>query len=205
MRVIPVDPGIDLTFNTSERTIGKVHMSDIYNDYYARIDPKRYAGELPIEMREAYMGGGMALESFFEKALKDRLSADRPGELIEPEHGIVFSPDLVIFNSSIRVGEIKLTWMSNKGVPREEGNGFPPRFDKYITQMANYCHCLETPYARLIAFFVNGDWTWPSKKNPNARGFRPEFLAWDIEFTKREIAEEWQRTIRHGKMMGVIE
>jgi hypothetical protein len=146
MRVTPVDPGIDLTFNTSERTIGKVHMSDIYNDYYARVEPKRYAGDIPIEMREAYMGAGMAFESFLEKALKDRLAnTDRPGELVDAEHGILFSPDLIIFNHVIRVGEIKLTWMSTKGVPREEGNGFPPRFDKYITQMANYCHAVETP------------------------------------------------------------
>jgi hypothetical protein len=175
-----------------------LHMSEIYNDFHAQLNPKKYGQPMADSTKHAYYGAGFALEASLEEGLKARLSKDsgRPGEFVEPEYGIIYSPDLIIFNGVTRLGEIKLTWMSNRGVPREKGNHFPPKFDKYLTQMKLYCRCLETPYARLYAYFVNGNW---DRKN-----MRPEFLAWDIEFTKRELNEEWSMAINHAKDRGLI-
>jgi len=187
MKVTPVPHGFEEIIGKGDpnyiRGAG-LHMSAIYNDFYQHAHPQRYrAGTAPDPLR---LETGLILENILEEGLREKLAAHgggRPGELVEPEHGILFSPDLLIWNHSLRVGEIKLTWMSSREVPREPcgSNGFPKKFDKYFSQMMLYCRCLETPYARLIAFFVNGDY----------RKMQPELLAWDIEFSARELHEEW--------------
>lgn len=213
MKVTPVDPGIDLNFAAEPRTIGRIHASDVYNDMYLRLQPEKYGQDIDVDTREAYMAGGLVLERFLERGWKERFqpkqaneTVERPGELIDEQTGIVYSPDLIIFNGVTRVGEMKLTWMSTTELPREEANGFPKKFNKYITQMAQACHSLETSHARLIAFFVNSSYSWTIKgtKKPNPKAFKPEILAWDITFTKRELQDEWDRFIRHARFMGVI-
>lgn len=196
MRITPVDHGLGdlLAANAPgfHRTPG-LHMSDLYNSLYQQLEPERY--RIDTRPDKLKMEAGMSLERMVEEGLKQRL-IERPGELVEPEYGIIYSPDLLIYNGHVRVGEIKLTWLSTREVPREPGGVFPPTFGKYVTQMACYCRCLHTPYARLIGFFVNGDY------GKTTRG--PELLAWDIEFTKREMDEEWQAAINHGKQKGLI-
>ena len=197
MIVTPCAHGLEDIIGQNEpgyiRTPG-LHMSTIYNDYYQYQDPKRYDKTKPMDVLR--LEAGLSWERLLEEAIKDRIGAmgcGRPGELIGPE-GIIYSPDLIIFNGSIRLGEIKLTWMSSREVPREKDYGFPPKFEKYLTQMKCYCYCLETPYARLIAFFVNGDYRPPT----------PELLAWDITFSPRELKEEWATMMnwaRHRKML----
>lgn len=185
------------------RTAG-LHMSDIYGSFYQELEPKKYKGDRVPGLMEAYQGAGMALETALEQGLKDRLSIDsgRPGELEHREKGIatpiLFSPDLIIFNGVSRLGEIKLTWMSSREVPREDidSNTFPKKFDKYFSQMMAYCHCLQTPYARLYGFFVNG--TWDRKR------MQPEFLGWDIEFSPREIRDEWSMLINHARSVRLL-
>jgi hypothetical protein len=161
-------------------------MSEIYNDLYQDLEPNRFKrGSVPDPLR---LEAGLAFEDFLEAGLKDRLTkAQRPGEFVT-EEGILFTPDLILYNGTNRLGEIKLTWMSTKEVPRVESNGFPPKFDKYFTQMMAYCYHLELEEARLIAFFVNGDYKPP----------QPELLAWDIKFTQRELRENWQMLLNHA-------
>lgn len=166
-------------------------MSTIYNDMYQDLEPTRYKHNAPDPLR---LEAGLAFESFLEEALKARFSesgSGRPGEMIS-EEGILFNPDLIIFNGSVRVGEIKLTWMSSREMPREPANCFPPKFDKHLCQILSYCHCLETPDARLIGFFVNGRYEHYKSGNP-------ELLAWDLQFTKREMDENWASIINHAK------
>lgn len=166
-----------------------LHMSSIYDDLYQDLEPKRYIkGSKPDVLR---MEAGLAFEDLLEEGIKRRLCADRPGEFTT-EEGIIFTPDLIIFDGASaggRLGEIKLTWMSSKEVPRETANGFPPKFDKYFTQMKAYCYHLELGTARLLAFFVNGDYRPP----------KPELLAWDIEFTSRELEENWRMLVNHAR------
>jgi len=170
-----------------------LHMSDIYNSLYQELDPKRYKKGKPNPLR---MAAGLFLETGLETGLRSRLIVgERPGEYVSAE-GIICSPDLIIFNSHTRVGEIKLTWMSTKGVPREKmsSNGFSTKFDKYMDQMMSYCHVLDTNLARLIVFFVNGDW----------KTFTPELLAWDLEFSRREMDECWARLMHHARQRSML-
>lgn len=179
-------------------------MSQLYGDLYSTLEPKRYVrGSTPDPLR---LEAGLAFEQFLEDAIRERLTREsgRPDELTHHEPGIVtpilFNPDLIIFNHVTRLGEIKLTWLSCGEMPTAPANGFPPKFDKYVTQMACYCHCLETPYARLIGFFVNGGYEHQRKENKGKNlAPAPKLLAWDIEFSKREIREEWDTVIGNAK------
>jgi hypothetical protein len=185
--IVPVKHGLEGVVGVSvgHRSPG-LHMSNIYNDLYQDLEPKRFTrGTLPDPLR---LEAGLAFEDMLEEGLKRRLCGERPPEMVT-EEGIFYSPDLIIFNGHTRLGEIKLTWMSSKEVPREAANGFPPKFDKYFTQMKAYCHHLDLGHARLLAFFVNGDYRPP----------KPELLAWDIEFTPRELRENWQMLLNHAR------
>lgn len=164
-----------------------LHMSDIYGSLFKELEPKRYDTGEPMDLNR--LEAGMAFEEFLEEGMTKRLSGERPGELTT-EEGILYSPDFLVFSDVTRLGEIKLTWLSSKEVPRERANGFPPQFDKYFCQMMSYCHNLETPYARLVAYFVNGPYKHP---------YTPELLAWDIEFSSRELRENWQMMMSHAR------
>lgn len=181
MRIVPVHHGLDeiVGISLGERA-PSLHASDIYNDLAKDLEPKRFSGGPPNPL---YLELGLALESVLEKGLRDRWCAERP----EPAmiDGIHFSPDLILAGPIPRLGEIKLTWMSSKDVPRAEASSFPPKFRKYFWQMMFYCHGLGLSQARLLAYFVNGS------------GRTPELLAWDIDFTAQELRENYQMLMNH--------
>lgn len=197
MIVTPVPHGLEDLIGKSGPRTGGLHMSTIYNDMFQDLEPKRYQrGTLPDPLR---LEAGLAFESFLEEALRARLlGGERPPEMVSDE-GILYNPDLIIFNGVTRVGEIKLTWLSTSQIPTEISNGFPPKFDKYFVQMMSYCHCLETPYAKLIGFFVMGNYKFYKDSSGQSRPCGPQLLAFDIEFSKRELAENWARMMSHAK------
>ena len=196
MRIVPVEHGLqDLIGKSVGPRSEGLHMSDIYGSLFQELEPKRYAHkpgeELPLLRFEA----GLALENILEQGLRQRL-VERPGEFTTKE-GIIFSPDLIMFNGTTRVGEMKLTWMTSGDAPREIVNGFPQRWDKWVVQMQSYCHCLETADARLIGFFINGPY-------PKDHKYTPELLAWDITFSKREMDENWTMLMNHAKQRKML-
>jgi len=200
MKLTAIDPNLDLakSYSGVERAKG-VHMSDLYNSFYERKEPKRYAkrtGDKPLELFEL----GMALEEMLEERLILAEGSQRPEPLITGE-GIHYSPDLIIMNhvDPFRLGEIKLTFMSTKGAVWKIGQttpGLDPKFDKYFTQMKCYCKHLGTRFARLYVFFVNEAAPWGNQKGA--------LRCWDIEFTQHEIDEEWDIIWRHAKSEGLL-
>lgn len=185
MKITPISHGLDDIIGVSigARSPG-LHMSQIYGDLFQDLEPKRFVRGAPMDLGR--VEAGLALETVLEKGLRERWCAERPGEFFTPE-GIAYSPDMIIFEDTTRLGEIKLTWMSSKDVPREAATTFPPKFDKYVCQMKAYCYHLELSGARLLTYFVNGT------------GRAPELLAWDIEFTPRELQENWRMLLNHAK------
>lgn len=189
MKVQQIDHGLVLAANPPgfERGAG-VHMSDIYNALYAELEPERYAkGGGPDA---AKMELGMAFEEILEPAIARRLfSADRPGELrtTPTEGGILYSPDHFLFNGVFRLGEFKATWYTAR-VPITDH-----RFDKWFCQMKAYCYHVNTPHARLYVFFVNGDYKPPT----------PRLVAYDIEFTLKELNDNWQMLKRFAQKRGL--
>lgn len=194
MLITPCPHGLEdiVGISPGGRTHEKLHISDIYGRYFDVVTPRK-PNKFIEEAKPLYMEAGLAFEQLLEDAFKKRLCGERPGELVT-EEGIVYSPDLILFNGVTRLGEVKVTWLSNRDVPREASNGFPAVFDKYFVQMMAYCKHLETPYARLIAYFVNADYRPP----------RPELLAWDIEFSRREIEENWRKLLNVARAEGML-
>jgi hypothetical protein len=178
---MPITHGLDeiVGISLGERSPG-LHASDIYGDLAQDLEPKRFTGGAPDPLR---LELGLALESVLEKGLRDRWAAERPKSLVVDS--VHFSPDLIIQEPVQRLGEIKLTWMSSRDVPREAATSFPPKFRKYFWQMMFYCYGLGISEARLLAYFVNGT------------GRSPELLAWDISFTAQELRENYQMLMNH--------
>lgn len=210
MVVTPIDHGLDyIGKSTGHRSKG-LHMSDLYNSLFKELEPKRFNSGTP--MNPMHLEMGLAWENMLEDGLRDRLqlvageSAMRPGEFVT-EEGIIFSPDLLIYEESgrVRLGEIKLTWMSCRDMPDTPDAGLPPKLSKWTTQMQAYCRNLDTTFARLYAFFVNGEYAWMKK---GARGTTqpggPRLLAYDITYTQQELDDNWTMLIEHAKHAGMI-
>ena len=215
MRITEINHGLDLAVPTTGyiRTPG-LHMSDLYGSLYKKLNPKRYdkrdkdGNPLPFDDLRAEVG--TSFEELLEPAIRQRIvGADRPGEFatqhaIDCVHryttvrvgdsvcacggGVIYSPDHFLFNGEFSLGEFKVTWMSSaKGLHDK-------RFDKWFCQMRVYSYHLHTRFARLYALFINGDY----------KSYSPSLLCWDIEFTDKELTEEWAMLLRHGRQEGLI-
>lgn len=212
MRVDPIDHNLTLNQPAAgyERSSG-LHMSEVYNSLYAELEPEKYAkGDGPDA---AKMELGSAFEEVLERALSTRILGDRPPEFFTQHAadcplyrtpvkdgallcacgaGIAYSPDHLIYNGSYRLGEFKCTWYSIRdGIEAK-------KFDKWFCQMRAYCYHLGTGHARLYVFFVNGDYSY---KPPYGGA---HIRAWDIEFTQRELDDNWALLVRHARRKGLL-
>jgi hypothetical protein len=198
--VTPVlDHGLEFFTNVPGyvRSAG-VHMSDLYGAYYRELDPKRYDKD-PETSNPLVPELGTAWEALLKIRLKKAFPQwdMEPGEFVEPQYGIAYSPDVTIYNGSTKLGEIKLTFMSCREWPKERTNQFPPAADKYLSQMKLYCYCLGVNEAVLMALFVNGAGSFKDRLGP-------EFRMWNIEFTARELREEWETMTGFAKARRLI-
>jgi len=192
VKVTPISHGLDLLASDLERSPG-IHASSIYGDLFKKLEPGRYGRYEDNESGELYRALGTAWEKHFEYLLsKSGVMAVRPGEFVSPG-GWALSPDLLLFNGHDRIGEIKLTWMSSKGLPTSSTSCLPPKFDKYMVQIMDGCHAVETSHAILFICFVNGNYKPP----------KPELLAFDLEFTSRELRENFDMMSSHRRSMGL--
>ena len=170
-------------------------------------------------------GIGMAFEEMLEEGLKQRAfntnhkeEVIRPGEF-ETHHtdkckrkekdrtygcgckcggGVLYSPDLFIFNGYTRVAEIKLNSMSANGIPWKLGEtytGFDTKFDKFIDQLKLYSYHIGTTYGRLYSFSVR---EMVYFNEPDI------FRAWDMTFTQRELQETWECFLNFGRQEGIL-
>lgn len=215
MKLEPIEHGLTLAAPTEGyvRTPG-LHMSEIYNDLYKGLNPKRYDKRdehgNPLPFDDLRMEVGTSFEEVLEPAIRQRIfGAERPGEYVTQHAsdcvhqrttvypgdppcrcgaGVIFTPDHFLFNGVFRVGEFKVTWMSiRKGLTDK-------RFDKWFCQIKVYCYHLGTTHARLYVLFMNGDYT----------NYSPVLLAWDIEFSQKELREEWAMLRRHAQRKGML-
>lgn len=166
------------------RSLG-LHVSDIYNDLYQQIDPKRFNPDRPPNPYKLALG--LAWEQYLEQALvRAGVNAERPGEFLYK--GLSFSPDLFVVNGHDRIGEIKLTWMV------EVDDLEDPKFDKWLTQIKAYCYATGIPRAVLYVYFVNG----------RGRFGEPSLRAFELEFTARELEENWRTLTNHARRRNML-
>lgn len=163
-----------------------LHVSDLYNAYYQKVDPKRYSHDGPPNTVKMAMG--LAWEAYLESLLQRQgFQAERPGEFTihVGDVPIAFSPDLYISNCRDRIGEIKLTYMS-----WSEDLG-EPKFAKWKTQVMVYGHHLQVYAVTFFVLFVAGDY----KQNRD-----PIFQTYHMEFSPQEAQDEWDTLVSVGRM-----
>ena len=188
MIVTPTSLDLDFLKSDLKRSPG-LHASDIYGDFYRKLEPDRYDykdGGNPL-----LMACGTAWERYLEDILeRNGIEAVRPGELCSPE-GVYYSPDLIIFNGHVRVGEIKWSSMSavdkrgNPTMPIVESTSLPAKLDKYLSQMKLYAYWLELTHGWLGMLLMHQPWN-------------PQFRAYNIEWTERELVENYRTLMNHA-------
>jgi hypothetical protein len=184
-----------------ERSPG-LHLTDITGLIMKRVDPKRYAREFDEADSENWQEAGFIWEEILGEALAARALRNnvlpwgelgevrfRPGE-VELD-GITMSPDALAFlpgRDEPVLEEYKATWKSmtpwmtiedpdERKVAALEDTRFLP----YLLQIKSYLKGVGGRRARLVIFFINGDY---KAYIPRARGF-------ELTFTQRELDENW--------------
>lgn len=192
MKIKPVVLSFDMAMSDPNRGKG-LHASDIYNDYFQELEPARYRkdGKPP----DLLMALGLAWEQYLEKVLvANGVLCARPGEC-ESAEGIKFSPDLLIVNDVDweRIGEIKLTMLSSKVGPTS------PKFAKYLTQGMIYAYWTDIPRVRYFVLHIKGNY---AKKGDGAM---PMMNVWDVDFTARELRDNYRLLVNHAKNKGMLD
>lgn len=188
MIITPVAHGLDGVLGVSDGPRSKgLHASEIYGKLYQELEPNRYTkGSEPNYTK---MAMGLAWELYLESLLRRQgIQAERPGEFTT-EDGVICSPDLLMVNGHDRVGEIKLTFMSN----REDITS--PKFAKWMTQVMFYCRNLGIPFARFYVLYVNGNYR--SQRNPDLQAI-------DVEFSKRELEDNHQTLMTFARQTRML-
>lgn len=174
MDFIELDTKFPLT-GSGDRTLNKLHLSDIYTDLENTLFPKTTTADLNNPL---WAEVGFLWEDVLTKSLANHCS-DRPGE-IELD-GIIGSPDGYDPDTCI-LDEYKCTWKSTK-------NAHPENVWKWMTQVKGYCKMLNVTTVRFHILYIMGDY----------RGSGPLYKSYIFSFTQREINENWAMLVNHAK------
>jgi hypothetical protein len=172
---------------TSAHDTGKIHLSDVAHFIDHKMKFTKFSqGAMKWDMNLA-AEIGFSWEEVLSRALGDRYAA-RLGE-VEVD-GIVGSPDGLSANDPYRRSEIineeyKATWRGVRQTPDE--NWY------WMTQFKSYCYMLGVDTTLVRALHVNGDY----------KGSGPLYRVHRVQFTDRELRENWELIIRHrDEMLG---
>lgn len=221
-----IDPTV-LTIGVSGGVrAGGAHASDLYNDFMADSNPKKYGylrRDPENKIDPLLVEPGLIFEMMLEEGLQRRLAAsgidgsvERPGELVHTDTfegqpiSFSFNPDLFIFNGIFRVGEIKATW---------QWSGISPECYKAYKEGDSDAACtvrevlLDPKYAKylmqlqLYQYAVKTLFGRLYIFYVNGCGrppFPPQLLAWDVEFSQEELDMNYACLVRHGISKGLI-
>lgn len=172
----------DFSEDTHTRTEG-LHLGEILDDIQELLYPidNKWEGDMA-------MGIGFLWERVLSdqilKALHDAGKLIRPGEL--HVDGIYMTPDG--YNTDHILCEYKATWKSTNHQIDSS------KYWRYWTQIKAYCYALKTMRARLYILHVMGNW----------RNSGPIAKAYEAEFTKRELDDNWKMIVSHAKKKGML-
>ena len=151
-----------------------IHLSDLVRVLalkFGHLKPEYENAEINPEL----ISLGRAWEDYIGPRHKDMLY--HPGEkYVDKVYGTCDGISFTGPGEQLRVHEIKLTWLSSKH----------PVEDKWmwLTQIMGYCYMWETRWARLHRYHVMGKYDYDTTCQ--------RYFVDDIEFTKREIDENWR-------------
>jgi len=181
MKITEIPFGIkatDFSEDTHTRSEG-LHLGSVLD----RIQDLLY----PVENKwkgDMAMGIGFLWERILTwvmlKALYESGKLLRPGEL--HVDGIYMNPDGYAPDDHV-LCEYKATWKSTSH-PIDSS-----KYWRYWMQIKAYCYAIRATKARLYVLHVMGDW----------RNSGPIPLAYEAEFTTRELKDNWQMIVREAE------
>lgn len=168
------------------------HLTDILRDLADSIGRGKGDGKGDTSEDDLnwYASGGWLWEQVFNLAHSAAIADGTmwsPGEM-ECE-GIVGTPDRLTIHPEhgLTVVELKCRWASARKFDDLEKN-----YWMELSQIQGYCYMNSTLHADLHVFFVAGDWRPPI---PQARSVH-------IEFTEREVVDNWNMLRKHAVRKG---
>lgn len=164
---------------------GGLHLTPIIRDIERTIKPQE---DWVSQEELAFFGaGGFMWERVYSIAHRDSVES---GDLVRPGEftldGVTGSPDLIRVSDWTLI-ETKCTWRGLRKWGSLEKN-----FWSWLTQVKSYALMVGTNVAEIHVFFVAGDWRPPI---PCVRSIR-------LEFTDRELQENWSMILGHAKNRG---
>ncbi len=180
MKLTEIDPGF--AFTTGPPRTPGLHLSDIIHDLMATIGVGPQYGEIDDKTRLMFEKGYI-WEEVLSRAYAARALV-RPDEITLD--GIACSPDALAFTDTHTVvEEYKCTALSPGKTPED--------MPAWIMQLKGYCHAVGTPHGLWRVLHHCGDY----------RGVRhPIPKAYTVEFTPRELTENWTALTNHAKSRG---
>jgi len=173
----------DFSEDTHNRSEG-LHLGTVLDSISDVLFPNPNKWEGEAAMAVGFLWENI-LASTLLKSLINKGLVIRPGELYVD--GIYMTPDG--WEPASRVlCEYKVTWKScSKPI---EDNW------RYCTQIKSYCRGMATNRARLYVLYLMGNWrdirqAWP--------------LFYDLEFSQRELDDNWSMIVSHAKKVGLLE
>jgi hypothetical protein len=204
MRVLYAGPDTELVMVTSgEGRKQGVHLSDITKRMVYERD-RKLNPESPIDAM--VLERGFTWEVCLENALSARHKRPgfRPDQILED--GVWMSPDWVNPDAEIQHEEWKCTKKSLRQVT--ERGGFGQIGWTWIYNTQAYLRSLlrlklaKTLATRFRVWFMNGDYSFESKTSDYH--LLNDYWRFDVEFSKRELEENWRSIISHGQRYGIL-
>lgn len=174
------------TESGSGRSQDTLHLSTVYRDMF-QVAIERKDPDITEDELAWYAAGGWLWEQAFSLAFRESVVL---GDLVRPDEweldGIVGSPDM-IRSSDWTLIELKCRWMSSYKLDQLE-----KYFWLTLVQIKSYCRMIGTDHAELHVFFVNGDYRPPM----------PKVRVLALEFSDRELVENWSMITNHARRRG---
>lgn len=193
------DPEPIVMRNTGADRKAGLHLSDITKRMVFERD-KRLNPDSPIDAM--VLERGFTWEKVLELALAER--HERPGYRPEQiqEDGIWMSPDWVRPDGDIQLEEWKATKKSNKTNTFDSISWtWLPNIKSYVRAMLKR-KLIRRAAARIRVWFINGDYSFESKTSDFH--LLNDYWRYDLEFDKRELEENWQSILSHGRKYGLL-
>lgn len=193
----------DLVFTTSgeDRPAG-VHVSDILKFMMFERD-RKLNPNTPLDM--AAIDRGFTWEEVLSHALQRRRRKDdtgyRPDPFQDDEWGIWHSPDWVQPDADVQHEEWKSTKASRKTPFEEKQWYWLPQAMCYVRALLRR-KAIDRPVTRFWVWYVNGDYSYDAKASD--LHLLRDYVRIDVEFSVRELEENWRRVISAGQKYGLL-
>jgi hypothetical protein len=174
-----------------------LHLSAVIRHIMQALDPEAYGPQdaiddttrnrwalgLLFEEILSAMYASRRRQAFVEGVKPPYEFVGRPGEVMVD--GIAMSPDgLVSDTDGPALLESKLTWKSKRGFDLDG-----KKFVAWKWQAMGYSRALGVTRAYLPVFWINGSYD----------GYLPELVEYRVDFTPRELEENWTMLLNHAK------